>query len=252
MTQAIVPTTAATIDESQVEERLMTFAEYLIYEGEPDVRYELVRGKLIPMSAPTHLHTNICKYLVYRLQKYFADRALELVINALATGVRTEKNSSRIPDLVVFPKAVWEEVLDRTGAGVLDFPEKPMLVVEVTSSNARDDYVIKRNEYEVAEIPEYWIIDPKKKRVRVFTNPGREEGYGFVDYTGDEPIVSSQFQSLVISANELLSPPLVEDLIKEEQAQLTALEQQVETERQRAETLAQRLRELGVNPDELS
>ena len=224
---------AREVDEPPKIEHLLTFQEYLEYVVEPDVRYELVRGKLIPMPTPTHLHTNICKFLVYKLQRYFAVENLDLVANALGTGVRTEDNTSRIPDVVVFSKTVWEQVLHRPGAGVLDFKEQPILVIEVVSSNRRDDYVVKRDEYEIAKIPSYWIVDPKKKLVRVFTNSQKEEGYDFVDFSEEETIVSSQFSQLVLSVKELLNPPIVEELIKEER-------QQAEDERLRAETLEQR------------
>jgi len=167
---------------------------------------------------------------------------------------------------------VWEQILHRPGAGVLDFDEKPILVVEIVSSNRREDYVIKRNEYEMAEIPEYWIVDPKNKLVRVCANPRNKEGYSFVDFAEDTSIVSSEFEQLVLSVKELLAPPLVEELIKEEQSKIKTLEQQAETERQRAETerqraqaerqraenesqraeqLVQRLLEMGVNPDDI-
>lgn len=277
MTQAVGTKTEVAIEQPQKPEqsqteRKYTFAEYLEYEGDPDVLYELYKGQLIPMPAQSHLHTNICKFLVYKLQHYFADQNLDLVANSLGTGVRTEENSSRIPDVVVCSQSVWEQVIHRPGAGVLDFAEKPTLVVEIVSSNRRDDYIIKRSEYELAEIPEYWIVDPKKKRVRVYGKLNLEEGYSFVDFTEDSPLVSGQFEGLELSVPELLDPPIVEELIKQEQVRMKTLEQQAETERQRAETereraeterqraeterqrsekLAQRLRELGVNPDEL-
>ena len=184
---------ATEVDEPPKIEHLLTFQEYLEYVPESDVRYELVRGKLIPMPAATHLHSNICRFLVYKLQRYFAAENLDLVANALGTGVRTEKNTSRIPDVVIFSKTVWEKVLNRPGAGVLDFSEQPILVVEVVSSNRRDDYVIKRDEYEIAKIPEYWIVDKKKKLVRVFTKPNNEEGYTSVDFTS---IGNNCFQSV--------------------------------------------------------
>jgi hypothetical protein len=53
------------------------------------------------------------------------------------------------------------------------------------------------------------------------------------------------FPNLRLSVNEILDPPLVEGLIKAEQAQL----QQLQTVEQRAERLAARLRELGVDAD---
>ena len=243
MIQAVKKPTEVTVDEPQKIEHLLTFQEYLEYVPESDVRYELVKGKLVPMPAATHLHTNICKFLVYKLQRYFAAENLDLVANALGTGVRTEDNTSRIPDVVVFSKTIWEEVIHRPGAGVLDFAEQPILVVEVVSSNRRDDYVVKRDEYEIAKIPSYWIVDPKKKLVRVFTKSRNEEGYTSVDFTEEKTIVSSQFDQLVLSVKELLNPPIVEALIKEEQTKIETLEQraetleqQVEKERQQAET----------------
>ena len=240
MIQAVKKPTEVTVDEPQKIEHLLTFREYLEYVPESDVRYELVKGKLVPMPAATHLHTNICKFLVYKLQRYFAAENLDLVANALATGVRTEDNTSRIPDVVVFSKTIWEQVIHRSGAGVLDFAEQPILVVEVVSSNRRDDYEIKRDEYEIAKIPSYWIVDPKKKLVRVFTKSRNKEGYISVDFKEEETIVSSQFDQLVLSVKELLNPPIVEALIKEEQTKIETFQQQAETLEQRAETLEQR------------
>jgi len=241
MIQAVKKATEITVDEPPKIEHLLTFQEYLEYVPESDVRYELVKGKLIPMPAATHLHTNICKFLVYKLQRYFAAENLDLVANALGTGVRTEDNTSRIPDVVVFSKTVWEQVIHRPGAGVLDFEEQPILVVEVVSSNRRDDYEIKRDEYETAKIPSYWIVDPKKKLVRVFTKSRNKEGYTSVDFTEEKTIVSSQFSQLVLSVKELLNPPIVEELIKEEQTTTKTFQQQAETEQQRAETLEQQV-----------
>ena len=241
MIQAVKKATEVTVDEPQKIEHLLTFQEYLEYVPESDVRYELVRGKLIPMPAATHLHTSICKFLVYKLQRYFAAENLDLVANALGTGIRTEENTSRIPDVVVFNKTIWEEVIHRSGAGVLDFAEQPILVVEVVSSNRRDDYVVKQDEYEIAKIPSYWIVDPKKKLVRVFTKSRNKEGYTAVDFTEEKTIVSSQFDQLVLSVKELLNPTIVEELIKEEQTTIKTLAEQAENERQRAETLEQQV-----------
>ena len=189
MTQAVVPATEVAINEPQEKEHLLTFQEYLDYEGEPDVIYELVRGKLIPMSAPTLEHTKICEFLVYKLQRYFAAQNLSLVAKT-TVGVRTEENSSRIPDAIVCHQSLWEQISERPGAGVLDFDEKPILVVEIVSSNPREDYVIKRYEYEAAGIAEYWIVDPKNQLLRVCANPSNEEGYRFLaDFTSEQSIV---------------------------------------------------------------
>ncbi|MBO1348721.1 MAG: Uma2 family endonuclease [Hormoscilla sp. GUM202] len=258
MTQAVVSATEVAIKEPQEQEHLLTFQEYLDYEVQPGVLYELVKGKLIPMGASTHNHTNIGKFLVHKFQRYFAAKNLDLAVEGLATGVRTEENSSRIPDVVVYSHAVWNEVRHRPGAGVLDFVQKPMLVIEIVSSNRRNDYEIKRSEYELAEIAEYWIVDPKEKRVRVFANHSNEEGYRFVDFTEETSVVSSQFEEFTLSVKELLDPPSVDELVKAEQAKIetleqrnVSLEQQVEAERQRAEKFAQLLLKMGLDPEEI-
>ena len=270
MTQAVEIANEVAIKAPQKQEQpekqpKLTFAEYLEYEGDTDVLYELFKGQLIPRSAPTLHHAKICEFLIYKLQRYFATQNLALVAKT-TVGVRTEDNSSRIPDAIVCEQSLWEQISDRPGAGVLDFAEKPLIVVEIVSSDRRNDYVTKRSEYEIAEIPEYWIVDPKKKRVRVFTNPTQEEGYSFADFSEDSLMVSEQFKQLSLSVKKMLNPPVVEQLIKEEQSKIKSLEQVAETqrqraeaerqraeaERQRAEKLAQRLREMGVNPDEVN
>ncbi|MGL5065047.1 MAG: Uma2 family endonuclease, partial [Microcoleus sp.] len=136
----------------------------------------------------------------------------------------------------------------------------------------RQDYVIKRAEYEQANVPEYVIVDPaqNRERVRVLAFLEGEESYTQVDYLLGQEMVSVVFPELILSVDEILCPPLVEDLQQEERAQLQEIVQQAETERQRAdneyqraeterqradneqqraERLAQMLRELGVDPD---
>jgi Uma2 family endonuclease len=243
MSQSIVPA----VEEKQLDTSVtLTFEEYRFYQGEPDVKYELYKGKLIPMPTATILHIKICEYLVYQLQRYLAEHNLDLVVKT-GLGVRTDEDKSRITDVVVCTKSLLEQAAARPGAGILEFDEKPLLVVEVVSENRREDYVIKRGEYELANVPEYCLVDPKtgKQKIRLFALIEGEEGYTYTDFLPGEEIVSVVFPDLVLSVDEILNPPLVEELIKAEQAQL----QQLQTVEQRAERLAARLRELGVDPD---
>jgi Uma2 family endonuclease len=130
----------------------LTFEEYRFYQGEPDVKYELDKGRLIPMATATILHIKICEFLAYKLQRYLAARNLDLVVKT-GLGVRTKEDSSRIPDVVVCTQSLLEKAAARPGSGILDFDETPLLVVEVVSEDRRADYVIKRAEYELANVP---------------------------------------------------------------------------------------------------
>jgi len=233
----------------------LTFQEYLDYQGESGVCYELYRGQIIEMPTPTAIHIKICEFLVYQFRRFFAAHNLPLVA-VVTTAVRTEENSSRVPDVVICTRSLWEQVCAQPGSAVLDFEEKPLLVIEVTSQNWRNDYIRKRAEYDLIDILEYWIVDPNLLKIRVCSRPENEGSYSHQEFLPGQQVQSVQFAEFILSVNQVLSPPLVEDLIREEQAQLQQLEQQnqqleqqVNSERQRAEILAQRLREMGGDVD---
>lgn len=240
----------------------LTFQEYLDYQGESGVCYELYRGHIIEMPTPTAIHIKIIEFLVYQFRRFFAAHNLPLVA-VVTTAVRTEENSSRIPDVVICTQSLWEQVCAQPGSAVLDFEEKPLLVIEVTSQNWRDDYIRKRAEYDLIDIPEYWIVDANQPKIRVCSRPENEGSYSHQEFLPGQQVQSVQFAEFILSVNQVLCPPLVEDLIREEQGQLQRLEQQnqelgqenqelgqqVNVERQRAERLAQRLREMGVDMD---
>jgi Uma2 family endonuclease len=249
MSQSVLPV----VEEKQVDNSpTLTFEEYRFYQTDSELQYELYKGKLIPMPTATVLHIKICEYLVYKLQRYLAEHNLDLVAKT-SLGVRTEEDKSRIPDVVVCTQTLLEQAGARPGAGILDFEEKPLLVIEVVSQNRRADYIIKRAEYELANVPEYVIVDPtpNKQVVRVLAFIEGEEIYTQTDFVPGQQMVSVVFPDLILSVNEILFPPLVEGLIKEEKARSQELEQRADEQRQRAERLAAKLRELGVDPDNI-
>jgi len=226
----------------------LTFEEYLNYQGESGVCYELYRGHIIEMPTPTAIHIKIIEFLVYQFRRFFAAHNLPLVA-VVTTAVRTEENSSRVPDVVICTQSLWEQVCAQSGSAVLDFEEKPLLVIEVTSQNWRDDYIRKRAEYDLIDILEYWIVDPNLQKIRVCSRPENEGGYSHQEFLPGQQVQSVQFPEFILSVNEVLSGPLVEDLIREEQAQRQQLEQQNQDLGQQVERLAQRLREMGVDID---
>jgi Uma2 family endonuclease len=226
----------------------LTFEEYLDYQGESGVCYELYRGQIIEIPTPTAIHIKIIQFLVYQFRCFFAAHNLPLVA-VVTTAVRTEEKSARVPDVVICTQSLWEQVCAQPGSAVLDFEEKPLLVIEVTSQNWRDDYIRKRAEYDLIDILEYWIVDPNLLKIRVCSRPENEGSYSHQEFLPGQQVQSVQFAEFTLSVNQVLCPPLVEDLIREEQGQLQRLEQQNQELGQQVERLAQRLREMGVDMD---
>lgn len=226
----------------------LTYEQYLEYEGHGDTRYELWHGRLIPMPTATLLHSFICQFLVYQFQQVIATFNLKLVC-ITGVAVRTEIDSVRIPDVVVCPQNLWEQIQNRPGAGVLDLGETPTLVVEVTSSNWRDDYVLKMAEYAYNNIPEYWIVDPQKSQLWVMNHPEGDFGYSKTEFSLAEKIISSIFPELDLSVDQVLSPPLVENIVAQEKLQQ---QQSLRQAQQQAKLMADKLREMGIDPESLT
>lgn len=239
----------------------MSFDEYLEYEGEPGILYELEHGHLIEMATTTGLHNQICKFLAVEFLRHFVASNMNLVAIDL-TGVRTQTTTSRIPDVVVCDSSFWKNICDQKGAAVLDFNQKPLLVVEVTSQNWRVDYNDKLTEYSGLNIPEYWIVDPDRSRVRLCSKTPGKGNYSEQDFLPGSSVRSVQFPGLVLPVNLVLEPPDVDYLVREEQKlrqELEQFKQLVDAERQRADAaeqraflLAQRLQALGIDPDSIN
>ena len=186
----------------QAAAKILTFEEYLDYADGTDTRYELVRGRLVPMNPPTGLHILIAKYL----ERIFDQECRRLNFDWEAfreTGQRTERDSSRLPDVMVVGRNDFYQLLGRSA--VLEVPA--FLAVEIVSkSSSSIDYGEKREEYQAKGIREYWIVNPAKQdpRVTVYTlDKGR---YGKQDFRGNEPICSITFPELKLTANQVLNP----------------------------------------------
>ena len=137
------------------------------YFSLPDTnRYvELSDGRIIMPPHPTFSHQEALKRLFLRLQAYVEKNNLGIVQIA-PLPVRLWPGKIREPDIFFIGK----EHSDRIGERVCGVPD---LVVEVISSSTeRTDRVEKFLEYAKAGIREYWLIDPEKKTVEVYSLRG--------------------------------------------------------------------------------
>ncbi len=132
----------------------------------------------------------------------------------------------------------------------------------MTSQNWREDYSTKRNEYSRLDIPEYWIVDSERSRVRLCSKISGESSYAERDFLPGDEVNSAQFPGLILPVARILDQPDVDYLVREElrlRQELEELERQINAERQRAEAaiqraeqLAQYLQALGIDPDTIN
>ncbi|MGK7946450.1 MAG: Uma2 family endonuclease [Microcystaceae cyanobacterium] len=183
----------------QIQQKLYTFEEYLTYKDGTDNKYELVNGELKLMPTASGFHALILIFIYDILKEKINKLQQQWKVMPGNVGVRTAKNKSRIPDLVILSGEQCEELRDMTTA-VLETP--PLLAIEIVSpSNPEDDYRYKRSEYAVREIPEYWIIDPQEKKVSVLLLVSGF--YEVSEYQDQQQIKSDLFPDLKLTVNQI-------------------------------------------------
>ncbi len=182
----------------------LAFEEYLTYEDGTDTRYELVNGELVPMSVGTGKHGLIIGFLTRQFEAAIVEEWLAI---HSVVGVQSPRgrawDTSRIPDITILPLAQMAAMSDREAVIKLNEPP-PLLVVEVVSPSTKtDDYRAKRLEYNVLEIPEYWIVDPLSAQITICLL--EDDLYDLAEFRGDEKIQSRMFPSFDLTAAQVLS-----------------------------------------------
>ena len=121
----------------------------------------------------------------------------------------------------------------------------PAVIFEVTSPKTQEyDQYFKRELYEQIGVKEYWLFDPKGEWITEQLRGYRLVGGEYV--VNPEPISQELGLQLEVAGTALNFYRLGDG---HKLLTLPEMTQQAELERQRAERLAQRLRELGVNPE---
>lgn len=185
----------------------LTFEEYLAYDDGTDTRYELVDGELIPRGIGSGLHREIICLLERLFNQEIERLGLSWVARQAAIGVRSPRggrwDTSRIPDVVVIGAEQWQDLRSREAIFEVNEPA-PLLVVEVISESTKTtDYRAKRVEYNVREIPEYWVVDPLAAKVTIFTLI--DDLYEGQEFVGDEIAQSTTFPTLQLTVTQILT-----------------------------------------------
>lgn len=154
--------TPTTISNS-IEPIFMTEAEFAQWSMQAD-RVEWVDGKVIFMSPVSLKHVQIASFLVRFMGAYVEHHDLGQVLGP-EYQMRIEKiKRRRVPDVLFVSKARFDMLKANHIEGV------PDLVVEIASPDSvARDWREKYWEYEVAGVPEYWVIDPMAQRMEAYT-----------------------------------------------------------------------------------
>jgi len=200
---------------TQSLQKLFTFEDFLKFlEEQPEnIRYELHDGDIIQMPQPVGEHEEIVIFLAGILFLECARLKLRYGIPKTVLVQPENKPSGYYPDILLLNLPnLGNEPLWKKESTVSKSASIP-LVIEVVSTNWRDDYHKKFADYEEMGIPEYWIVDyaalgskeiignPKQPTLTICS---LDEGeYRVSKFRASDRIYSPIFPDLNLTAGEI-------------------------------------------------
>ncbi|OCQ95407.1 hypothetical protein BCD64_26035 [Nostoc sp. MBR 210] len=204
---------------TQAIPKLVTFAEFVDRLRENSgVRYELHNGSIVEMAQPVGDHEEVKGFLGIEIPCEIRRLGLPYIIPNQAIVRPLEKDSGYFPDVLVLnrPNLANEPLWKKES--VVSLGASIPLVIEVVSTNWRDDYYLKYADYEEMGIPEYWIIDYAALGGRNFIgNPKQptisvcnlvEGEYEVSKFRDDDRIISQTFPDLNLTPNQIFQAGL--------------------------------------------
>ncbi|MFN6197417.1 MAG: Uma2 family endonuclease [Aphanizomenon flos-aquae DEX188] len=195
--------------------KIVTFEEFVNWlPDSSDVRYELHHGEIVKMAQPVGDHEEVKGFLGVEIPFEIKRMGLSYVIPNQVIVRPEGKDSGYFPDLLVLNRDhLANEPLWKKQSVISNGISIP-LIIEIVSTNWRDDYYVKYADYEEMGISEYWIVDYAALGGRNFIgNPKQptisvcnlvDEEYQISRFRDDERVISQTFPELNLTANQIL------------------------------------------------
>ncbi len=196
---------------TQALRQLVSFEEFLFWK--PEGRsYELHDGIVIEMQ-PTGKHEEITGFLTTELAIEYRRLKLPYFIPKTALVKPQDKQSGYSPDVLVLNRSILDREELWQKYSTVQQSESIPLIVEVVSTNWRDDYLTKLRDYEEIGIQEYWIVDylalggkryignPKQPTISIYQLVDGE--YQVSQFRNNDYLSSSVFPELSLTAQQI-------------------------------------------------
>jgi Uma2 family endonuclease len=203
---------------TQALNKLVTFDEFVNFlQSQPEnIRYELYDGEIIQVPLPTGDHEEIIAFLVNILVSEYRKLNLNYGIPKTVLVKPENKKAGYFPDvpLLNLPNLINEPQWKKEST--VSSSDSIPLVIEVVSTNWRDDYHKKLADYEEMGIQEYWIVDyaalgskeligdPKQPTITIYSLSDDGE-YRSKQFRGTDCIFSPIFPDLNLTAEQIFT-----------------------------------------------
>jgi len=193
--------------------KLVTFEEFIEWYPNTGIRYELHDGVIVEMTPPGGDHEEIVGFLVGEIVTQYKQLKFPYFIPKTAFIKPPNSKSAYSPDILLLNRSnLVNEPLWKKQSTISESASVP-IVVEIVSTNWRDDYYKKLADYEQMGIVEYWIVDYAALGGRTFIgNPKQptisiyhliDEEYQVSQFRDDDLITSPSWPELSLTANQI-------------------------------------------------
>ena len=161
-------------------------------------RYEVVDGEVLVTPAPSTRHQHVLLTLSVALRLYVQREGIGVVLPDV--DLLFVEGQFLRPDLLYVPNEA------RSGITTRGVEQPPGLVVEVLSpASGTVDLVKKPRRYRDFGVPEYWVVDPAERVVRVWRfAEGASDAEAVRDRLTWHP--PGAVEPFVVTIEELLAP----------------------------------------------
>ncbi|RZB13480.1 Uma2 family endonuclease [Streptomyces sp. F001] len=142
-----------------------------IMERHPGYRVEIIGGHLLVTPSPDAPHARALTSLMIPFIAAGLHGTKTEVLQNVGLWLPTGPEDYAIPDLVVVDADIDDHFAENNAYDPVCF----RLVLEVTSSNWKDDLKTKVGAYAEAKVPVYLVVDRKHQRLHVLTDPAGSE-----------------------------------------------------------------------------
>lgn len=206
------------MNPAQTEPKIYSFDEFINwYPENSQVRYELHEGVIFEMPKPRGKHSNLTGSLIEQLLIIIRQMGKGGILTIPRESIIKPKHgqSGYEPDIIVLNQEVLGSEPRWESESIIENSDSVKLIVEVVSTNWRDDYYNKFRDYEEMGIEEYWILDyaalgPRKfigspKQPTLFVCNLEDGEYQMNPFTENTNLISPTFPQFNLSAQQIFN-----------------------------------------------
>ncbi len=202
---------------TQALAKVVSFEEFVDWKPS-NGRYELHDGVIVEMAQPLGEHEEVIVFLVEKLTLEYSRLSLPYGIPKTALVKPLNSETAYSPDILLLNRPNLAIEPRWKNQSTVSYSESIALVVEVVSTNWRDDYLDKAGDYEEMGIPEYWMVDylglggrrfignPKQPTISIYQLVDGE--YQVSQFRESDRILSPTFPQLNLTAQEIFNAGL--------------------------------------------